>query len=168
MLILITGFSYGQEANTAKVNFISVYSSQSCPMPPFVMIETEISNHQICNRNVLPPRNQIRENHLYLYDSWDTIPRYQTIEPVDYDSIVNFILTSGLLNIDLNYTKPDTTGGVIGEISGGCSYQYVIETSEGELVLLIHGLEVFKLPEILAQFDRLFKRITGRYSDGIK
>jgi hypothetical protein len=168
MLILIPGFSYGQETNTTQVKFISVYSSQSCPMPPFAKIETGISNNQICYRNVLPPRNQINENHLYLYDSWDTIPGFQKIEPVDYDSIVNFILTSGLLNIDLNYTKPDTTGGVICEKMGGCSYQYIIETSEGELELLIFGSQVFKLPELVKDFDTLFKRITGKYSDGNK
>ena len=165
ILILITGFCYGQNNNEAQIDFIRVYSSQSWTKPPFAKIETEISDNLICYRNVLPPRYKMNKEHHDVYDSWDTIPKYQKIKRVDYDSIVNFILTSGLLNIDLNYTKPDTTGGVAAMKIGGGSYQYVIETSEREIDLLISGGTVFKLPEILVEFDRLFKRISSRYYD---
>ena len=108
-------------------------------------------------------RKQIRLRLSLLAFTVHNPPRYQKIKTLDYDSIVNFILTSGILNIDLNYSKPATPNGIEMFISGGCSYQYIIETSEGELVLLIFGSQVFKLPEILSEFDRLFKRIAGRY-----
>jgi len=163
LLILMTGFCYGQEVNDTRINFIRVYSTQSYLIPPFANIEIEISNNQICYRNVLPPRHKMRKVHLDVYDSWDKEPKYQKIETVDYDSIVNFIMTSGILNINLDYTKPDTTNGVIMMISGGGSYRYVIETSDGKLDLLIFGVRDFKLPDILVDFDKLFKRISSRY-----
>ncbi|MCD4744811.1 MAG: hypothetical protein K8R58_00765 [Bacteroidales bacterium] len=165
LLFFLSLFCYSQEVKDNRIDFIKVYSSQLCPRPPFAKQEIEISNNQICYRNVLPPRHKMNKEHLDVYDSWDIKPKYQKIETVDYDSIVNFILTSGLLNIDLNYTKPDTTGGLIFMKIGACSYQYVIETSEKEISLLILGVKDFKLPEILIDFDRLFKRILSKYND---
>ena len=161
----MTGFCYGQNTNRTNIDFIKVYSIQSCPIPPFTKVETEISDYRICRRNVLPPRDEISKSHLYLYDSVDREPKCQKLETVDYDSILNFVMTSGLLNIDPDYVKPDTTGGLIRIKSGACSYGYVIETSNRKLDLLIYGVIDFKLPEILADFDRLFKRISGRYDD---
>ena len=146
-----------------KIEFIRVYSSGTLTRPPFEKKETEISNNRICYRNVLPPRQQMRESFLEAYDSCDTIPKYREIDKVDYDSIVNYILTSGLLDIDLNYTKPNISDGVVGMTMGG-SYRYVIETSDGEMDLLISGGMIFTLPEILAKFDRLFTRILSRYN----
>lgn len=165
LLIIMTGFCYGQEVNDTRIDFIRVYSTQSYLIPPFAKKEIEISNNQICHRNVLPPRQKMRKVHLDVYDSQDKESMYQNIETVDYDSIVNFIMTSGILNIDLNYTKPDTTNGVIMMISGAGSYRYVIETSDGKFVLLISGARDFKLPDILVDFDDLFNRISNRYHD---
>ncbi|NOU48560.1 MAG: hypothetical protein HOO86_16080 [Bacteroidales bacterium] len=99
------------------------------------------------------------------YDLWDTMPQIFQMKTVDYDSIVDFIMTSGLLNIDLNYTKPDTTGGIVIEISGGGSYVYEIETNEKKLELLISGAHQFKLPEVLNDFDKLFRRVSNRYNN---
>ncbi len=146
------------------VEFIRVYSSSSWSKPPFVDVEVEISNNMICYRNVLPPRHEMREGWLKAYDSCDTIPKYQEIDKVDYDSIVNFIITSGLLDIDLNYTKPNISDGIIGISMGGGSYRYIIETSGGEMDLLIHSGMMFTLPKTLAEFDKLFTRILSRYN----
>ena len=163
-LFLVSGICFGQKVNNTQNKFVRVYSILSCPTPPFAKKKIELSNYQICFRNVLPLRSQINESFLDKYDSCDTIPKYRKVEATDYDSIVNFILNSDLLNIDLNYIKPDTTGGVICFISGACGYQYVIETSEKNIVLQISGSTEFKLPEILMHFDNLFKRVTSRNS----
>ena len=165
LLIFISGISYGQENQDRHKDFIKVYSTQSWLRPPFPKIEIEISNKQICYRNILPPIDNMNEKHLDSYDSWDTVPDCREIEIIDYDSITNFILTSGLLNIDLNYTRPDTTGGVICFKSGGGTYRYIIETSRGELDLLISGSVDFRLPDILVEFDELFKRVSHRYKN---
>lgn len=161
----MTGFCYGQKVNDTQIDFIKVYSTLSCPIPPFVNIETEISNNQICYRNILPSKHKMNKEHLDVYGSWDTKPKYRKIETADYDSIVDFIMTSGLLNIDLDYAKPDTASGLIMEKTGACTFGYVIETSYGKLDLLISGMTDFKLPDILVDFDRLFKRISRRYYD---
>lgn len=165
LIFVLVQFCYGQKTIENQVEFIRVYSSQSYLRPPFEKMEIEISNNQICNRIVLPPRHKMRPEHLDKYDSMDTTLKYQVIRPIDYDSVVNFILTSGLLNIDLNYTEPDTTDGLIIMKSGGGSYQYIIETSNGELNLLVSGASVFAIPDILRDFDELFRRITSRYND---
>ena len=163
LLFFLTQFCYGQKQIENQVDFIKVYSSQSFLKPPFEKKEIEISNNQISNRIVLPPRQKMNPEHLNKYNSINTKPDYQDIKAIDYDSIVNYILTSGLLNIDLNYTNPDTTGGVVIMKAGGGSYQYIIETSNGKLDLLISGGSDFIIPDILEEFDELFRRISSRY-----
>jgi len=165
LIFVLTQFCYGQETFENQVDFIKVYSSQSYLRPPFEKKEIEISNNQICNRIVLPPRHKMNPGHLDKYDSMDTKLKCQDINSIDYDSIVNYILTSGLLNIDLNYTKPDTTNGMVIMKMGGGSYQYIIETSNGKLNLLISGASVFTIPANLIDFDKLFRRISSRYND---
>lgn len=161
-LFFLTQFCYGQKQIENQVDFIKVYSSKSYLKPPFEKKEIEISNNQISNRIVLPPGHKMNPEHPDQYVSIIQ-PDYQDIKAIDYDSIVNYILTSGLLNIDLNYTKPDTTGGVVIMKAGGGSYQYIIETSNGKLDLLISGGSVFIIPDILEEFDELFRRISSRY-----
>ena len=165
ILVIMTGFCYGQHTDSTHIDFIKVYSILSCPIPPFAKVETEISDFRICHRNVLPPRDKMSKEHFDVYDSLEREPKCQKIETVDFDSIVNFVMTSGLLTIDLGYTKPDTTSGLDIMKSGACSYRYVIETSDVKLDLLISGAMDFKLPDILADFDRLFKRVSRRYND---
>jgi hypothetical protein len=164
VLIFISGYCFGQNSNDSKQTIISVYSTQSYLIPPFVKKEIRISNYQLCHQNILIPKHRLNKVYLNDYDQWDTMPRIYQMETIDYDSIVNFIMTSGLLNIDLNYTKPDTTGGIVIHNSGGGPYVYVIETNEKKLELLIHGSVVFKLPEVLNDFDKLFRRVSNRYN----
>ena len=163
ILLFLSQFCYGQKTIENKFDFIRVYSSQSYQRPPFETKQIEISNNQICNRILLPPRNRMRPQFLEKYDSMDTTLKCQVMRPVDYDSIVNYILNSGLLNIDLNYTKPDTTDGIVGNNMGGGSYFYIVETSNGKLNLSILDARVFTVPDILRNFDKLFKRISRRY-----
>jgi hypothetical protein len=163
ILLFIAGLSFGQTAQNPATEFVKVYKTETHLIVPFPKIETEVSDRWICFRNVLPPRQTMRESFLETYDKWDQQPKYRPMDSVDYDSIVNYIMTSGLLNIDLNYTKPDTTGGVIRCNSGGGSITYVIETTEGRINLLISGNPAFILPLILKEFDDLFVRITKRY-----
>lgn len=166
LMILLIGLCSGQEVKNNQIKFIRVYSTQSFPTPPFTKQEIEISNNQICYRTVLPPREKVSKDFLKFYDSWEPIlKRYKQVESLDYDSIVNFILTSGLLKVDLNYMKPDSTTNIIAMNIGGGSVRYIIETSLGNLDLTIFGLYNYKLPETLVNFDRLFNRISRRYDD---
>lgn len=163
LVLLLSQFCFGQKTIENQLDFIRVYSSQSYQRPPFEIKEIEISNNKICSRTVLLPRNKMRPQYLDKYDSMDTAVKCQDISSVDYDSVVNYILTSGLLDIDLNYTKPDTTNGIIGNKMGGGSYFYIVETSNGKLNLSISDARIFTLPDVLADFDRLFRRISRRY-----
>ena len=165
LMILLTRLCSSQEVKTTKIKFIRVYSTKSFPTPPFRKEEIEISNEQICYRNVMPPKKQANKNFLRIYDYLDTIPKFQKLESLDYDSIVCFILTSDLLKIDLNYMKPDTTNNLIAMNIGGGANRYIIETSLGKLDLAISGIYDYKLPETLVNFDRLFKKISRRYFD---
>jgi len=155
-------FALGQ---TERNEFISVSISQSCPVVPFAKIETEIADYKICQRNILPLRRKMNKEHLECYDSWDTKPKYTNLDTADYDSIVNYVLTSGILELNLDYTLPDTTGGLIVMKSGACSIKYIIETSNKSIELPVSGANEFILPKQLTDFDNLFMRITGRYKD---
>jgi hypothetical protein len=161
-MLTITVFSFGQ---TEKDEFIRVCHSQFCPVVPFAKIETEIANYKLCQRNILPPRRKMDKEHLECYDSWDTKPKFIKLDTTDYDSIANYILTSGILELNMDYTLPDTTGGLIVMKSGACSVIYIIETSNQTIELPISGAYDFTLPEVLSDFDNLFKRITNRYKD---
>lgn len=163
-LFFLTQFCYGQKAIDKQLDFIKVYSVQSYPRPPFETKEIEISNNQICHRIVLPENYKTIPEQLEKRNSIDTAINCQPVTTIDHDSIVNYILNSGLLNIDLNYTKPEITNGVVAMHSGG-SYRYIIETSNEKLDLLISGAEVFTVPDILKDFDHLFRRIASRYTD---
>ena len=163
VLLVVASSGYGQNSTKHHVHFIRVMASQSYPRPPFEQIETEISNGQICFRTVLPSRETINQYHLEKYDELNTPPVYKTPDPADYDSITNFILISGLLNIDLNYRKPVSENGVEAFISGAGGYGYTIETSDGIIKLPVSGATDFKLPEVLSKFDALFQRIAERY-----
>lgn len=163
LVLLLSQFCYGQKTIENEFDFIRVCSYQSYMRPPFERKEIEISNNQICNRILLVPRDRMKPADLEKYDSMDTAVKCQIMRSVDYDSIVNYILTSGLLNIDLNYTNPDTTNGIIGNRMGGGTYGYTIETSNGKLDLSIFDARVFTIPDVLADFDILFKRISRRY-----
>lgn len=162
LLIFFEGLSFGQIHNS-KVEFIKVYRSVYCPIVPFADIQTEISNYQICHRNILPPRRKMKSEQLAFYDAWDKKLKFLAIEKADYDSIVYFVLTSGILNMGIDYTKPDTTGGLIMMKMGACSESYIIETSLGKVNLPIRNTSVFELPVILKEFDDLFQRIVNRY-----
>jgi len=162
-VLLLSQFCYGQETIENKFDFIRVYSYQSYMRPPFERKQIEISNNEICFRTLLPHRDKMKPADLEKYDSMDTAVKCQVMKSVDYDSIVNYILTSGLLNIDLNYTNPDTTNGIIGNKMGGGTYGYTIETSNRKLDLSISDARIFTIPDVLADFDKLFKRISGRY-----
>lgn len=167
-LLVIASSVYGQNSTKHHVHFIRVVASQSYLRPPFEKIETEISNGEICFRTVLPPRETIYKYGLEKYDELNTPPVYITPDPADYDSITNYILTSGLLNIDLNYTKPVPENGVIAMKTGGGGYGYTIETSDGILKLAVSGDTDFKLPAVLSTFDALYHRIIARYQDKSK
>jgi len=161
----LTQFCYGQKAIDKQLDFIKVYSVQSFLRPPFETEEIEISNNQICHRIVLSENHKTIPEQLEKRNSIDTAINCQPVTTSDYDSIVNYILTSGLLNIDLNYTKPDITNGVVAMHSGGESYWYIIETSKGKLDLLLSGAADYTVPNILKDFDHLFRRIASRYTD---
>lgn len=145
-----------------KVEIFGVYSSQSCPMPPFAKVETEISNNRICIRNILPPRHKMNESHLEVYDLWDTTTKYREIEKTDFDSIANFILNSGLLQINFHYANPETDGPIAFK-TGVCSYGYVIETSWGEIELPISDNRDYNVPDIVSEFNGLFYDILDKY-----
>jgi hypothetical protein len=153
-------FAFGQ---TERNEFISVSISQSCPVVPFAKIETAIADYIVCQRNILPPRRKMNEEHLECYDSWDTKPKYANLDTADYDSIVNYVLTSGILELNLDYTLPDTTSGLIVMKSGACSIKFIIETANQIIELPISGANEFTLPKELSDFDILFKRITSKY-----
>lgn len=155
-------FAFGQ---TKRNEFIRISISQSCPVVPFAKIETEIADYNVCQRNILPPRRNMNKEHLECYDSWDTKPRCANLDTADYDSIVNYVLTSGILELNLDYTLPDTTGGLIVMKSGACSIKYIIETSKTSIELPVSGANEFSLPKQLTDFDNLFKRITDRYKN---
>ncbi len=166
ILFLGTRFSFAQKPTENQESFIKVYSVQSYLRPPFETKEIECSNKQICYRIVLPKnpkRDSVQlQKHIYL----DTTINCQPIKNPDYDSIVNYILTSGLLNIDLNYTKLITTNGVVAMHSGSGAYRYIIKTSNEQLDLPISGAADFTVPVILRDFDHLFRRISSRYVGG--
>lgn len=155
-------FAFGQ---TESNEFISVSISQSCPVVPFAKIETEIADYKVCQRNILPPRRNMHKEQLKCYDSWDTKPRFANLDTADYDSIVNYVLTSGILELNLYYILPDTTGGLIVMKSGACSIKYIIETSKKSIELPVSGANEFTLPKQLTDFDNLFRRISGKYKD---
>jgi hypothetical protein len=166
LLLILLSFtescSFAQSKATDNF-FIKVYKALSCPVVPFASIETEISNYMICNRNVLPPRWNMSKEHLDCYDSWDTKPKYTKIDSVDYDSMKNFILTSGVIELNQDYVKPVSTGGMICMKSGACSIKYVIETSEKRIELPISGAFDFTLPKSLSDLNDLFNRIIEKY-----
>lgn len=165
VLLSIAGAGYGQNTTKHHVHFIRVMASQSFMRPPFEKKETEVSDGQICFRTVLPSRETINKNDLEEYDELNTPPVYVTPDPADYDSIVHFILTSGLLNIDPNYTNPVPVNGVTLEKVGGGSFIYIIETSDGKIALPIYDSRDFKLPKVLSNFDALYHRIVVRYRE---
>jgi hypothetical protein len=68
LLLLITGTVFGQNNIDSVAGFRKVYKQQSCPVIPFAKIEVEVSNHEVCYRNVLPPRRNISKEHRQLYD----------------------------------------------------------------------------------------------------
>jgi hypothetical protein len=164
LLIFLTEISSGQTNNSSRIDFIKAYRSVYCPVVPFAHILTEISNYQICHKITLPPRRKMKSEQLACYDSWDKKPKFMAIEKSDYDSIANFILNSGILNIGLDYTKSDTTGDIVMMKMGACSESYVIETSSGIVNLPIRNASVFELPVILEEFDILFQRIVNKYN----
>lgn len=146
-----------------KIEFLKVYRTIEYPVPPFPKDVIEIQNYQICFRTELPPRQNMSKEFLEYYDMTDQAPWYRQIDTTDFDSIVKYVLTSGLLNIDMGYTKPKSDNGIVIAIMGGCVVKYFIETSSGKLELLVSGDEVFELPLILKQFDDLFNRIQEKY-----
>ncbi|PKP30605.1 MAG: hypothetical protein CVT99_12300 [Bacteroidetes bacterium HGW-Bacteroidetes-16] len=160
--LVVVSSGYGQNSTKHPIHFIRVVGSQTTMRPPSERIETEISNGQICFRAVLPPRETIYKYGLEKYDELNKPPVNITPDPADYDSITNFILTSGLLNIDLNYTKPVPVNGVVAMKTGG-GYGYTIETSEGLINLPVYDSRDFKLPEVLSNFDALYRRTIARY-----
>ncbi len=162
VLLIIANSGYCQKTRINHVHFIRVVASQSYPLPPFERKEIEISNSQICYQTVFPPKEE-NNNHVVKNDEISLVTDCTIPTPTDYDSIVHFILNSGLLNIDLNYTKPFSVNGVIMEKVGGGNYGYTIETSEGIIELPIYGSTDFKIPEVLVNFNALFHRITARY-----
>jgi len=161
-LLIITGSCFGQTSTKHHVHLIRVVAAQYTMRPPFERIETEISNGQICFRTILPSRETIYKYGFEKYDELNKPPVNITPDPADYDFITNFILTSGLLNIDLNYTKPVPVNGVVAMKTGGV-YGYTIETSEGLINLPVYDSRDFKLPEVLSSFDALYHRIITRY-----
>ena len=163
VLLVITGSGYGQNTTKHHVHFIRVVASQTTMRPPFERIETEISDGQICFRTILPSRESIQSYDLEKYDKLNTPPVYITPDPVDYDSITNFILTSGLLNIDMNYKKPVPVNGLMIDKIGGGGYGYMIETSDRKIGLPIFNSPNYKIPEVLLDFDALYRRIIARY-----
>ena len=161
--LVLTFFVFtGCEKTSDDLNekFVKIVGIQSCPVVPFAKMELEISNYELIKRNSLPPRENMTEGQLESYDSWNQEPTYFELDSIKYDSISNFIINSGILNLDLKYTNPDTTGGLIIMSSGACSYSYYIETSKRIYEFPIYGASDFELPDNLKEFDDLFKRIT--------
>ncbi len=148
---------------TKQVEFVRAYSSKSCPMPPFAKLITEVTSETISIRSVLPPRHQMRESFLEAYDLWDTTTKIREIEKTDFDTIVNFILNSGLLNIDLNYPNPKNPDGIAVAISGACGFGYVIETSESKINLPISGAGTYNIPDIVSEFNGLYYSNLSKY-----
>jgi hypothetical protein len=162
LIFLITIASFGQ----AVENIITkVYFSQSYLVVPFPTIETGIADYQYFTINKLPPRKKMSREHRKCYNSWDTEPKYNLMDSADYDSIQNYILTSGILELDQSYTQPDTNGGLIRMKIGGGSSKYVIETKNKRIEFPMQGVYDYDLPEQLVILDSIFKRITKRYND---
>ncbi len=161
--------SFGQSFKNSNQDSIKITEIIKCPKIAYPIKETEMSNYQICFRNILPPRQKItNKDYLDTYDKWDQQPKYKQMDKSDYDSIIYFVKTYGLLNIDLNYSKADTTQGEIIFKSGSCSQSYLIETKNDKISLSISGAYWFKLPLVLRDFDDLFQRIAEKYRIGDK
>jgi hypothetical protein len=143
---------------------ISFRSSKSCPMPPFAKLITEISEDGISIHSELPPREKMYESHLEAYDLWDTIPKYRQIDKTDYDAIIDFVLYSGLLNINPNY-KRYYANGIEVMISGACSYGYTIETTLGEISLPIYGGTDYDVPDVVSEFSGIYHAILEKHFD---
>ena len=158
----MTQLCFAQKENEVKNEFIKVYKARFYLVPPFPTDIVEISNNQICFRTELPTRQNKNKEFLEYYDMTGQTPLYRQIDITEFDSIVKFVMTSGLLNIDMNYTKPKSENGVW-EIVGGARINYVIETTTGKLELLVAGSEDFDLPLLLEQFDKMFQKIEEKY-----
>jgi len=111
----------------------------------------------------LPPREKVFETHLKKHDACDTASYYVKMKFIDFDSIVDFVQNSGLLDIDMNYTKPISHDGLVWHTTGGCGFSYKIVTTKTELNLPYTVSYEIVLPEILIEFNSLFQRIIERY-----
>jgi hypothetical protein len=162
LIFLQINVSFGQAVENS---ITKVYFSQSYLVVPFPTIETGIVDYQYFTINKLPPREKLSREHRKCYNSWNTEPKYILMDSVDFDSIQNYILTSGILKLDQSYTQPDTTGGLIRMKIGGGSSKYVIETKDNRIEFPMQGVYDYDLPEQLVILDSLFKRITKKYND---
>ncbi len=145
ILLLLGAYSYAQEGNNRPV-FIRIFSLQTCPHPQYGNNKTLVSNDSVCFLKVKFDHDQMKNEYKGTHESMTKKPECTKMVNEDYDSIVNFIMTSGLLNLDMEYSKPDTNGGITVMHSGGCSYNYFIETSEKKYDLLVQTGYSFKLP----------------------
>jgi hypothetical protein len=163
-----------QNQLTSDEKFIKVCSYFSFGIPPFAVIETEISNGFIRFYNILPLRSKINENCLLLYDSYrqDTITIQ--IKQIEFDSISNFINSSGILGIDTSYFKSgtnlivDTNGVDIIENIGEASLKYLIVTSNRSITLPVYDADNYNVPDLLKKFDKIFTRLSRKYSPNKK
>ena len=147
-----------------KPDFIKITKSSSVPIPPFPIMETEISDYKICYRNVLPPRQNMDVIHLDVYDSWNQEPRYVDIDTTEYDSLLTYIFESKLLILDIDYSKPDKSDELIVMSTGASGVKYKIYTKDNSYDFPISGAISFDLPIVLKEFDELFMRISKRYA----
>ena len=163
-LIIIAQLCFAQKDNEVKNEFVKVYKTHFYLVPPFPSDIVEISNYQICSRTELPPRQNADKDFLDLYDMTDQTPVYSQMDTCDFESIVKFVMTSGLLDINMNYTKPKSENEIVWITVGGPNVNYVIETTKkGKLDLLVTGGENFDLPLLLKQFNEMFQKIEEKY-----
>ncbi|MBI9034391.1 MAG: hypothetical protein JEZ03_07970 [Bacteroidales bacterium] len=164
VLFMSSQLLYSQWNHEAHEKLIRVYSSVHHLKPPFPTLEVEMSNNIISYRNVLAPRANMRESWLASYDECNTDTVRVVMEKDDYKKIEQFILTSGILEIDMTYDKPLVQNGIIGAISGGGTHKYIVITTERTLELPVYGEYIRELPQLLIEFDSLFKKFHKKYN----
>ena len=169
VLLFFQQHCFCQEKIDQKEKIIGIFSEKYLLAPPIGHnIEVKITNGIFSYRNILLNKDKIKKEYYMLCDSFHGDTVIKQMDKLDYDSLINFIENSGLLSIDLSYTKPDSTSGFIINNYGDASFGYVIETSLRKIYLPISDSRFFIVPKILKDFDVLFVKYSNKYLDKVR
>jgi len=162
-LIIIAKLSFGQNANSINSEFVKVSKMVDWAVPPFPTKIIEIEDYQICFRTKLPPKEDLNGWFSDLYDKTNQTPVYFQLNKDEFDSIAKFVMTSGILNLDTNYTKPKSKNGIVCVVAGSSNVDYVIETTSDKCSLPVERAVDFEIPKVLQRFDEMFNKIAEKY-----